>query len=165
MKLAFITVALALASLTATAQEIKGIALGMTKEAFQTAFPDSKPATGPGDKRFIPMTVAGVSSKYASGAMVEFDEDKLVGFIFFFDSKEFNSVQDEFKDKYPELTCSDSTVTNRMGAQFTDTKCIYKSLRIGRFSGDLNTSAIGMTDPEFLAKKSAARTKKASGDL
>lgn len=161
--------ALAVVGLNAYAQEIKGLSLGMSKTEVMALFPDSKPMSASiskDDKHLVPLTVANIESKYRnSGALITFSEDKLVSFQFYFKSEEFDSMRRAIREKYPELQCSDSTVTNRMGAEFTDTKCQYKNLRLDRFIGDINTSMVGMVDPSFLTKKYDSQTKKAVGDL
>lgn len=95
--------------------EIKGIHLGMTKSEVTEQI------------GFDEFTVGGIRSKYIYGSPLHLDfyEEELDEFIFFFHPSGFYQVLDAVKGKYPSLKCEDSKVQNAMGATFSQIKCEY----------------------------------------
>jgi hypothetical protein len=82
--------ALLAATSLAHAQDIKGVRIGMTKEAYQKV------------DETVSFTVGGVFPKYA--AKPEFDEqDKLTNFTLFFRSSDYADVREAVKTKYPNV--------------------------------------------------------------
>lgn len=152
----FVTTAIiSICALGAQAQEIKGIEAGMTREQVQALFPDG----------FKGLTVAGIRSIYPNAKFVSYYNDKVLSFTFFFDPSDFETMRTAFKTKYPELTCTDSAVQNRMGATFTQTECVYKNLSLRRFTSSIDTSVVSLHDSEEFARRRAANSEKAKGDL
>lgn len=116
--------------------EIKGIYLGMTKEAAiekvgQIPVPPHS------------FTIGGVSNK---DIMWKFHKNKLDHFEFYFNPIGFKFVVKAIKSKYPNLDCSESTVSNSMGAKFTQVNCILvtatSTLFLSRYAPDLTTSTL-----------------------
>ncbi len=138
--------------------EIKGLKLGMTRAEVEAK-------AGP-----LPLknfTVAGVHSKYTS-VNLEFHEDKLDYFVFFFDSDDFDSVLEAIKAKYPSFQCEKSTVTNRTGNSFTQVDCKLKDklgfLHLSRFCNDINTSSLSLMSSRKI-KELVTNRKKRKKDL
>jgi hypothetical protein len=138
--------------------EIKGIHLGMTKEEWKKKFNWAGA---------IDFSIAGIPGK--SPVVPCFYNDKLDEFYFRFDSKEFDNVLRSVKSKYPRLKCSESIVSNAMGASFNQVVCHLAgksgNLEIRRFSGgDLETSSLLIISNrkfnEFLAEE-----KRKQGDI
>lgn len=128
----------AISSFSASADpiELKGLQVGMTKEEVNKKFPS-----------FEGFTIAGVSSKYSSTPVkIEYRDNKLDFLLFFFDSENFSTVLAAVKEKYPELKCIDSEVSNGMGAKFSQVDCTLSdsvsTLSLSRFVSDVQTSSL-----------------------
>lgn len=95
--------------------EIKGIRVGMSKEAYKQI------VTGQSN-----FTIAGINSMYGQpkGSALNFDkEGNLDSFMFFFDSTEFSAMRAAITDKYPEIKCDNKIVTNAYNAKYNDIVC------------------------------------------
>lgn len=112
-------------------------------------------------------TIAGVPSIH-SRLMPEFYDDKLDNLFFFFKSDSFYQVHGAIMKKYPKLACENSTVTNRMGASFTQVKCSLSdklgTLRLNLFSSDIDTSVLSLTS-DRLVKEHRDKAKANNNDL
>lgn len=117
--------------------EIKGLRIGMTKEEVEQKI-GSLPARD--------FTIAGARSKYPFAP--KFYDGKLDSFSFFFESGKFEEVVSAVKEKYPDLKCDDSVVTNAMGGSFAQVRCIKAdelgALYLSRFVSDIKTSSLAM---------------------
>jgi hypothetical protein len=123
------------------AQEIKGIRIGMTQEAYEKAME----AAG-----FF--TIGGVSPMYA--VTRSFDEQgRLQEFSFIFRSSDWEQVRDAVKEKYPKLKCVRSTASNRMGATFPQEHCFFGTLGMSRLVSDIDTSFLSLTSKELADRR------------
>jgi hypothetical protein len=125
--------------------EIKGLRLGMTKQEVQ-----KKIGRLPVDN----FTIAGVQSKYGEFSP-EFYHGKLDSFTFFFDSSDFDQVLSAVKDKYPALICENTTITNAMGARFTQTVCNLRDklgvLHLSRYlMSNITSSVLSLNSDRYL---------------
>lgn len=117
--------------------EIKGLYVGMPKEAVAEKYPNWKG-----------FTIAGVYSKFPMNPLnVDYHEEKLDSLLFFFDSKDFVEVFAVISKKYPELKCITSPVSNKLGAKFEQMDCSLQDaqskLMLTRFI-DFNTSSVSL---------------------
>ncbi len=132
--------------------EIKEIRLGMTRAEVQKKV---------GQLPLQNFTIAGVPSKYST-VSVEFHEDKVDSFRFFFNSQDFNDVLEAVQKKYPKLKCENSSVKNSIGVSFSNTDCVLReplgSLQLSRFVSDTRTSVLSLVSDrsikEFTENKS-----------
>jgi hypothetical protein len=140
----------AFASFSAFAEPIiiKGIYLGMSKAEFDEFIPDIT---------YRSWTVGGVKSKHVgSAATPKFEDGKLVSFLFWFDSSEYESVRNAVASKYPKLRCKNSTAQNHYGASFKNERCtLGTEFSIERYSSDIETSSLSMISNEELKKLEA----------
>lgn len=138
--------------------DIKGLYLGMTQVEFEEKF-------GP-----LPLknfTIAGVPGMYSS-TDVMFHKDKLDAFVFFFNSRHFDEIQEAMREKYPKIRCQNSVVRNAIGGAFTQTKCSLKDsqggLELSRFVSDIETSVLSLYSDRFI-KESVDKRKARHKDL
>lgn len=159
--------ALLFVSASAFAQEIKGVTLGMTHEEVLAVNPNllcpNVTVTMCRDKEAV--TVAGVPSLYKTSPVKFNDEGKVESFVFFFSAKSFDTVRDAFQAKYPEMECVSTEVQNRMGVSFTNQTCAFKNLRMQKFVGNVDTSAVSIIDRDAIAKKVQKQKAKAASDI
>jgi hypothetical protein len=146
--------ALAVLSTIAVAQpsepDVKGIYIGMAKEEFDVAFAQ-------GLKGF---TVAGVGSKYSSGADATFVDGKLDRLLMFFDSAEYRIVRDALSSKYPQLKCEQEEIQAKAGVKYQDENCTVGKIKLRRFVSDVKTSVISMYSERFIQEQKAKRDEK-----
>ncbi|KQV60126.1 hypothetical protein ASC95_01215 [Pelomonas sp. Root1217] len=136
---------------------IKGMFIGMTTAEF-IALPKSEP------------TIGGVMSTqgYQDPFNLDWNEGRLEGLLFFFKAENFDAVLGAVKGKYPKLQCTTSQIENRMGGKFQQVTCNLRqagaSLMIKRFTGDIETSALGLHSEGALLRRAKA-TKARESDI
>ena len=115
--------------------EIKGLSLGMTKTEIEKKF---------GTLPLNNFTIADVPGKFP--VKLEFYEGKLDELMFFFSAKSFKDVRQAVVSKYPELKCTDNTVSDNMGASYKQVNCKLEDmlgmLKLDRYVRDTDTSAL-----------------------
>jgi hypothetical protein len=115
--------------------EINGLRLGMAKTEIEKKF---------GVLPINDFKIANVSGKFP--VRLAFHEDKLDELMFFFSSNSFNDVRQAVVPKYPELRCTDSTVTSPKGVKYTQVNCKLEdrlgTLKLDKFVRDIDTSAL-----------------------
>jgi len=136
--------------------EIKGVTLGMSKTDYWTLFPGGAPTDE--------FSIAGIKSKYHTHLRVTFENDRLVELFFFYEPKYFEQMREALQSKYPKLACSNSTVTNRMGASFTQTDCRYKELSVSRYVS-LDTASLTLIDRDYQERLRKQKADKSRSDL
>jgi hypothetical protein len=125
--------------------EIKGLYIGMPKEDFKKQFPTLNS-----------FTIAGVYSKFKSTnpINIKYRNGKIDDLGFFFESENFQTVLSAVKEKYPELSCETSEVSNGAGIKFSQVKCTLEDsesiLTLNRFIGDINTSMLNLTSKKYI---------------
>jgi hypothetical protein len=133
----------------AHAQDIKGVRIGMTKDAYEKVMAEAGS-----------FTIGGVFPMYA--VTPEFDEhEKLTRFTMFFRSSDYADVREAVKTKYPKIRCIRSTVSNKFGATFPQEHCSFGNLLLSRLVSDIDTSVLSLNAPESeRAKKEREQKKK-----
>ena len=98
-------------------------------------------------------TIAGVPAKRV--IISGLDDGKLGNIRYSFSQAGFGIVRGAFVGKYPDMKCEDSTVKNRMGAEFDQTVCTYTSpdgtLTIRRRGSDLTEGDAVATSAAYIA--------------
>jgi hypothetical protein len=136
----------AVASL-AHAQDIKGVHIGMTKDAYEKVIQAES------------STVGGVYPKYMPTP--EFDEEgKLTNYTMFFRASDYADVRDAVKTKYPRTKCVQSSVSNNFGAKFQQEHCTFGTLFLVRLGGDVETSVLSLQAPAPKKAKKEREQKK-----
>ncbi|MCV0441278.1 MAG: hypothetical protein K5880_22010 [Hydrogenophaga sp.] len=134
-----------LLALSAQAFDLKGIAPGMSKADFVAKFGES-PVRG--------LTIADIPSRHKTTTVIFDDNDRLSSLYFFFEADHFDDMRDAVKAKYPALRCTNSTVSNRLGAKFTQTNCTLNDstgrLSLTRYNDTLDGSALTIYSREEL---------------
>jgi hypothetical protein len=138
--------------------EIKGLRVGMTKAEVQKKFPTWKN-----------FTIAGVPNKYESLTFnIEYQDDRLNQFTFFFDAASFETVLEAIREKYPATKCKTSKVGNAMGAKFEQVQCLMSDsesvLELLRYVGDIQTSMLSLISKKALDDQ-ARKTKQQKKDI
>jgi hypothetical protein len=162
-KLAFIALLSLLATIHSTAVfgqqiEIKGLRLGMTKTEIEKKF---------GALPLNNFTIANVSGKFP--VRLAFHEGKLDELMFFFSSNSFNDVRQAVTANYPELKCSDSTVTSPTGTKYKQVNCKLEDqlgkLRLDRLVRDIDTSALILISNRLFQELENKRKEKQKDNL
>jgi hypothetical protein len=135
--------------LSAIAQsiEIKGLRMGMTKAEVKEKFPTWKD-----------FTIAGVRSRYEyTPVHIQYRDEKLDQFMFFFNSSSFEAVLGAIKEKYPETVCESTQVGNAMGATFEQIRCSLSDnesvLQLSRYVSDIRTSVLSLVSKKSLEEQ------------
>lgn len=94
-------------------------------------------------------------------------QDDVVDTVYIiFEPRNFDSVYEALKAKYPALACERSEVSNAMGARFDQQACIFKgtngTMLLNKRSGKVTESSLWLYSPEALARISRDRKKNAS---
>jgi hypothetical protein len=131
--------------------EIKGLRMGMPESEAKSIIDKNGGIT--------------IAEVYADYYNLAYHEGKLDKFSFLFKSSEFDSVLGAVKEKYPSLKCSDSTVSNAMGASFDQTECNLISSEAAMVlirRADVKTSALIISSKRLLDEmaKSNEKSKK-----
>jgi len=173
-------VALALASTTASALDLKGIKLGMTREEFLALFPEKPASLKPlpntsicfsnggfcgvnvGTIAGIPMTL---NVNFIDGKVADVYSGR-------FDPAQFEQVVEALKSKFgPPTTTAMGKVQNRMGNSFDNPHYVWKfpegELRASRFmpgARTLDISELRIASKEWLAGQ-AAKEQTRNADL
>lgn len=93
-------------------------------------------------------------------------DDKLVSLTFDFATSGFDSIKRATLGKYPKMKCSAATVENRMGAVFTNDRCLYQtkngSIVIERYGDKLDFGLLRIVSNKFMDEVglTEAKTKK-----
>lgn len=174
-----ICIALALASTTASALDLKGVKLGMTREELLAAFP----AGGHGG-RPLPNGVDCVSAEACSvnvGTIAEVPTQLHVHFVNGkladaysgdLSPSNFDQVVEALKSKFgPPTATTTSKVQNRMGNTFDNPSYVWKfpegELHASRFmpgARTLDIAQLEISSKEWLAEQ-AAKEQKRNADL
>ncbi|KAF0216679.1 MAG: hypothetical protein FD174_3616 [Geobacteraceae bacterium] len=112
-------------------------------------------------------TIANVSGKFP--VRLAFHEGKLDELMFFFSSNSFNDVRQAVISKYPELKCTNSTVTSPTGAKYKQVNCKLEdqlgTLRLDRFVRDIDTSALILISHRLFQELENKRKEKQKDNL
>lgn len=133
--------------------EIKGIKIGMSKIDYENIV--GVPS------RF---TIAGVYSKNMQPISSQFQNNKLEGVSFYFNSKEFDSILNAVRLKFPDIICTNREIKNKFGAVFTDIGCKIatevSTLTLTKYL-DVNTSVLSLVSQELVKKHQDKQKEKA----
>jgi hypothetical protein len=125
---------------------IKGYYLGMPKCEFEKMYDGSISLVGQSVQIFNP--------KYIN--------DKLSNLTIFIPSEKFYELQLAMVKKYPGIKCIESTIKNKMGANFNQVECSflfeYGALKLIRYI-DMNTSLLEMESNEYKKKRDLEKEK------
>jgi hypothetical protein len=128
--------------------EIKGLKIGMSKEEVTEKYPT-----------WTGFTVAGARAKYAAlPVMIKYHENKLDEFMFFFTPDAFDALLIAFKEKYPSLACTSSSLGNAMGANYEQVQCSLSDsdsvLQVRKYVSDSRTSLLSLHSKRFVEEES-----------
>lgn len=152
--------------------EIKEIKIGMSKEEYEKIIPPPAFFDKEGKPQKVKpsnFTIAEIRGKHEfSSTSAKYDDnEKLESFIFIFSPTDFPTMLEAVKEKYPKLTCRNSTVNNAFGAKFMDTNCTFKDkksiLQLHRYV-DLETSTLSLSSHKITSSDSKKK-KERSRDL
>ena len=124
--------ALILTATAATAQAqtigVKGLDLGMDKEAFTSTFnekvyDDGSAGVGDFNNKF---SIAGTEGKYGNVDLTFTKEGKLGNLLFFFYPVNFDQIKEALATKY-KLNCKRSVVSNALRQQFDQEVCVFNN--------------------------------------
>jgi hypothetical protein len=115
---------------TAQAQTIgvKGLDLGMDKEAFTATFNkevhgDGSAGVGEYNNKF---SIAGTEGKFGNVSLTFTKEGKLGDVLFFFYPVNFDQIKEALATKY-KLNCKRSVVSNALRQQFDQEVCVFNN--------------------------------------
>jgi hypothetical protein len=157
---------------TAQAQTIgvKGLDLGMDKEAFTSTFnkkvyDDGSAGVGEYNNKF---SIAGTEGKFGSVNLTFTKEGKLGDLLFFFYPAYFDQIKEALATKY-KLNCKGSVVSNALRQQFDQEVCVFNNpqgdnltltKRLDRDTGTLTMTSKAMGQQRQAEKKTTVNNAK-----
>ena len=157
--------------ITSQAQTIgvKGLDLGMDKEAFtatfnQKVYDDGSAGVGEYDNKF---SIAGTSGKYGSVNLTFTKEGKLGGLLFFFRPlADYDQIKEALATKY-KLNCKESAVSNALRQQFDQEVCVFNNAQGDNLTltkrMDRDTGTLTMTSKALEIQSQAEKQAKING--
>ena len=172
MKKLITALVLATAALTVQAQTIgvKGLDLGMDKEAFTATFNkkvhnDGSAGVGDFNNKF---SIAGTEGKFGTVNLTFTKEGKLGDLLFFFHPVSFDQIKEALSTKY-KLNCKQSIVSNSLRHQFDQEVCVFNNpqgdnltltKRLDRDTGTLTMTSKALVQQRQNEKKNAISNAK-----
>lgn len=134
--------------------DIKGIHIGMTETELSKKYPS-----------WDGFTVGGTPSKHQDlPVTLSFYEGRLDNFAFFFDPDGFDNVLAAVKKKFPNIFCLTSSVSNAMGASFSQVTCMMRDstshLYLSRYVSDIQTSVLSLASERSMKESDKTQREK-----
>lgn len=108
-----------------------------------------------------------VGGEWIRDLLVIFDNGNTIGSIYFeFDPQSFDMMKKAILLKYKKIRCTQSVISNAMGAKFANEKCTLKldkeTIAFEKYNGSLNNGSLFLTTNERVLKSMAERLSKES---
>jgi hypothetical protein len=137
--------------------EIKNIRLGMSSDAVYAIL---------GNERVSTFTVGEVGTDSGANPSSSFIDQKLSSFFFPFKSVNFSKVLSAVLSKYPMTQCSNSELTNRMGASFTQVECLLSSkdgiMTLRKYGSTFDSGHLLLSSNEAIEKSKQDAVRKSN---
>lgn len=163
---------LSVTAITAQAQTVgvKGLDLGMDKEAFtatfnKKVFNDGSSGVGDYNNKF---SIAGTTGKFGRVDLTFTKEGKLGDMLFFFYPANFDQIKEALSTKY-KLNCKTGAVSNALRQQFDQEVCVFNNeqgdnltltKRLDRDTGTLTMTSKAMRQQRQAEKKTTVNNAK-----
>lgn len=150
---AIVTV-LALTASLCSAQDLKGVTVGMTRAEYAQYLLNGGS---------LGNSIAG--AKAVHGPSIEWRHDRIYAVVYAIRPKDFDDVLSAFRAKYPSITCEVDQVQTRMGVRLDNHTCVYKNFIMIRYVGSIDTSSVAIIDRSAIRSEVQQAEKRSREDI